>query len=153
MILEVSWTAFGHFLLGSHNLMVTVLVWSGPKFAHPSTRLKHDFRFMLGWLKVEGQPLHTRDWEPMTITLQSLSLVEKAEPIRVRFILCSRDQRSMWMQDGCKVYMDPYMASEWTIFQNHLLDVGLTQNREIMALWMFTTVDLFYFITCEDPHE
>ena len=34
-----------------------------------------------------------------------------------------------------------------------LLDVGLTQNRETMALPMLTTVDLFYFTMCEDPHE
>ena len=64
------------------------------------------------------------------------------------------------MQDGCKVYMDSYMASNgscfmvtWIIFKNHLLEVGLTQNRETMALRMFTTVDLFYLIVCEDPHE
>ena len=63
-------------------------------------------------------------------------------------------------QDGCKVYMDSYMASNgswfmvtWTVFKNHLLEVGLTQNREIMALWKFATVDLLYFIMCEDPHE
>ena len=31
---------------------------------------------------------------------------------RSRFTsLCWRDQHSMWMQDGCKVYMDFYMAS------------------------------------------
>jgi hypothetical protein len=36
------------------------------------------------------------------------------------------------MQDGCKVYVDFYMASNescfmitWTIFKNHLLEVGL----------------------------
>jgi hypothetical protein len=40
----------------------------------------------------------------------------------------------------------------WIIFKNHLLDVGLTQNREIMALQMLTTVDLFYLIMCEDLH-
>jgi hypothetical protein len=33
------------------------------------------------------------------------------------------------------------------------LEVGLTQNREIIALQMLTTIDLFYFIMCEDPHE
>ena len=45
------------------------------------------------------------------------------------------------MQDGCKVYMDSYIASNgscfmftWTIFQNHLLEVDLTQNQETMAL-------------------
>ena len=64
------------------------------------------------------------------------------------------------MQDGCKVHMDSYMASNgscfmvtWIIFKNHLLEVGLTQNRETMALRTLTTVDLFYFIMCEDPHE
>ena len=96
----------------------------------------------------------------MTLKLQGLSLVEKAEPIQVRFTLRSRDQQSMRMQDGCKVYMDSYMASNgscfmvtWTIFKNHLLEVGLTQNQETMALRTLTTVDLFYFIMCEDPHE
>ena len=36
-------------------------------------------------------PLHTRDWEPVTIALQALSLVGKAEPVQVRFTLCLRD--------------------------------------------------------------
>ena len=64
------------------------------------------------------------------------------------------------MQDGCKAYMDSYMALNgscfmvtWTIFKNHLLEVGLTQNWETMALQMLTTVDLFDFIMCEDPHK
>ena len=65
------------------------------------------------------------------------------------------------MQDGCKVYTDSYMASNgscfmvtWIIFKNHLLQVGLTQNhRETMTLRMLTTVNLFYFIMCENPHE
>jgi hypothetical protein len=64
------------------------------------------------------------------------------------------------MQDGCKVYMESYMALiglcfmiTWIIFKNHLLQVGLTQNRETMALQMLTTVDSFYRIMCEDPHE
>ena len=91
----------------------------------------------------------------MTITLQALSLVEKAEPVQVHFTLRLRDQWSMWMQDGCKVYMDSYMASNgscfmvtWTIFKNHLLEVGLTQNRETMALRRLTTVGftLFYHV-------
>ena len=65
------------------------------------------------------------------------------------------------MQDGYKVYMDSYMASNescfvvtWTILENHLLEVGLTHNQETKALRMFTIIDLFYFIMCEDPlHE
>jgi hypothetical protein len=98
-------------------------------------------------------PLHTRNWEPVTITLQTLSLVEKAEPVQVRcFTLRLRDQWSVWMQDGWKVYINSYMASNgscftvtWTISKNHLLEVGLTQNWETMALRTLTTVDLFYW--------
>ena len=65
------------------------------------------------------------------------------------------------MQDGFKVDMDSYMALNgscfmvtWIIFKNHLLEVGLTQNHwETMALQTLTTIGLFYFIVCEDPHE
>jgi hypothetical protein len=93
-------------------------------------------------------PFHTRDRQPMTITLQVLSLVEKVEPVQVSFELCLRDQQSNWVQDGCKVYTDSYTASNgscfmvtWTIIKNHLLEVGLTQTRETMALRMLTTID------------
>jgi hypothetical protein len=41
----------------------------------------------------------------------------------------------------------------WIIFKNHLLDVGLTQNQETMAFQVLTTIGLFQFIVCEDPHE
>ena len=95
------------------------------------------------------------------ISLQALSLVEKAELVQVRyFTLCSRDQQSMWMQDGCKVYMDSYVAAigscfmvTWIIFENHLLEVGLTQDWETMAFETLTTVDVLYYVMCEDPHE
>ena len=96
----------------------------------------------------------------MTITLQALSLVEKAEPVQVRFTLRLRDQQSMWMQDGCKVYMKSYKALNgscfmvtWTNFKNHLFKAGLTQNWETMALQMLTTIDLLCFIMYEDLHE
>ena len=86
-------------------------------------------------------PLHAQDWELVTMTLQALSLVEKAEPVQVRFTLRLRDQWSMWMQDGCKVYMDSYTTSNASCFmatsttlKNHLLEVGLAQNRETVAL-------------------
>jgi hypothetical protein len=122
----------------------------GPKWLH---------RPLVGVNSLLG-PLHTRDWEPMTITLQPLSLMEKAEPIQVRFTLRLRDQQSMWMQDGCKVYMDSYTAPNgscfmitWTILKNHILEASLTQNRETMAFQMLTTIKLFYYIMCEDPHE
>ena len=64
------------------------------------------------------------------------------------------------MEDGCKVYMDSDMASNgscimvtWTIFKNHLLEVGQTKNRETMALQTLTSIDLFYFIMFKDWHE
>ena len=60
----------------------------------------------------------------------------------------------------CKGHTASYIASNglcfmvtWTIFKNHLLEVGLTQNREIMVFWTLTTIDLFYFMMCEDTHE
>ena len=72
----------------------------------------------------------------MTIKLQEFSLVEKEEPVKVRFTLRLRDQHSMWKQDGYKVYMDSHIASNGScfmvtrnIFQNHLLEIGLTQNH------------------------
>ena len=66
-------------------------------------------------------------------------------------------------EEKCKmevnVYMGSYVASYGscfmvtrTGFQNHLLEVGLTQNRWWdMGLWTFTTADLLYFIMWEDP--
>ena len=52
----------------------------------------------------------------------------------------------MWMQDGCKIYMDSYMASNGSCFMgfktlNHLMEVGLTQNWETMALLTFKTIE------------
>ena len=81
--------------------------------------------------------------------------MEKVEPVQVRFTLGLRDQRSMWMQDGCNVYMDSYMASNGSCFmvtlirfKKHLLKIGLAQNWDIMALRMLTTrwFILFYHV-------
>jgi hypothetical protein len=128
------------------------------------TSLWYFFR-LIGFCWMQGVRLratsHTREWEPMTITLQALSLVENMEPVQVCFTLRLRDHRSMWMQDGCKVYMDSYMASNESRFMvtrtnfknHHHLEVGLTQNRVTMALQTLTTIDLFYFIMREDLHK
>ena len=60
------------------------------------------------------------------------------------------------MQDRCKVYMASngscFMVT-WTIFKDHLLKVGLTQNRETVALRKLTSADLIYLIMGGDPHE
>jgi hypothetical protein len=41
----------------------------------------------------------------------------------------------------------------WIIFENRLLEVGLTQNWETMAFRTLTTIGYSTFIMCEDPHE
>ena len=41
----------------------------------------------------------------------------------------------------------------WIIFKNHFLEVGLTQNWETMALQTLTTINLLFFIMCENLHE
>ena len=50
----------------------------------------------------------------------------------------------MQTQDGHEVYMDSYMAfmfrDHLNYFKNHLLEVGLTQNRETTALQTLMTV-------------
>ena len=123
--------------------IVHILVWTCPLLK---------FRHKVAW-RYWG-PRHTRDWEPVTSTPQALSLVEKAEPVQVCFTLGLRDQRSMWKQDGCRVYMDSYIASNgscfmvtWAIFKNHLLEVSLTQIQETMALWMLIIV-ILHFLSC-----
>ena len=47
------------------------------------------------------EPLLTRDWWPVTISLEALSLVEMVELGQGFFTLHLRDQQSEWLQDGC----------------------------------------------------
>ena len=63
---------------------------------------------------------------------------------------CKMDVKSTWIPTWHR--MDHVSMVTCTMFKNHLLEVGLTQNWETMALRTLTTVDLFYFIMCEDPH-
>ena len=96
----------------------------------------------------------------MTTTLQALSLVKKAS--RSKFAShytwgangvceCKMDVKSTWIPTWHQ--MDHVFMVIWTIFKNHLLEVGLTLNRETMALQMLTSIHLFYFIMCEDLLE
>ena len=96
----------------------------------------------------------------MTIKLQALSLVDKAEAVQVHFTLCLGTNGVCECKMDVNVYMCSYMASNescfmvtWTIFKNHLLEEGLTQNQKTMTLRTLTTVDLFYFIMVEDLYE
>jgi hypothetical protein len=61
------------------------------------------------------------------------------------------------LQGGCRVYMDSFLHGiEWIMFhghvdwffKNHLLEVGLTQNQEIVILRTLTTVGLFCCLSC-----
>jgi hypothetical protein len=45
--------------------------------------------------------------------------VEKEEPVQVHFTLCSRDQRSMWMQDGWKSLHGFLHGIEWIKCHGH----------------------------------
>ena len=96
-------------------------------------------------------PLHTQDWEPMTLTLQALSLVEKVEPVKItshyawgtnEVCECKMDAKSTWIPTWYR--MDHVPWSLGIIFINRLLKVGLTQNHDTMTLRMLTTIDFFY---------
>ena len=65
-----------------------------------------DEKFLNGVL---GPP-HTQDWRPVTIAIQQLSSVEKAETVQVYFTLEGEDPKAQKKFHGWKVYMDSYMA-------------------------------------------
>ena len=64
---------------------------------------------------------------------------------------CKMDVKPIWIPTWHQ--MGSCFMVSWTIFKNHLLGVGLIQNRETMALLTLRIIVLFYFIMCEDPHE
>ena len=63
------------------------------------------------------------------------------------------------MQDGCREstwlpIWHRMVHVSWLLglfFIKNLLEVGLTQHQETMALRTFTTVDFIYVIMCENP--
>ena len=65
-------------------------------------------------------PLHTRDWEPVTITLQPLSLVEKAEPVQVRFTLhFIEGPREYWSARRMLSLHGFLHGIKWIMFHGH----------------------------------
>ena len=87
----------------------------------------------------------------MTIALQAFSLVAKADPVQGRFHTTLEGTNGV---SDCKmdvnIYMDSYIASNgscfmvtWTLFKNHLLEVGLTPNGDIIALSYFKIIALY----------
>ena len=114
-------------------------------------------------LLIWGHLTHETE-SPWPLPLQALSLVENAGPVRVRFTLrlrgptewvcaCWMDVKSTWIPTWHQ--MDHVSWSLGLFIKNHhLLVVGITQNYwETLALQTPTTVDLFYSIMREDPHE
>ena len=82
----------------------------------------------------------------------------KVEPVQVHCTLCLRDQYNKCMHDESNVYMDSYMASKdhvsWSLgllSKTTSWEVDLTQNRETMALWSLTIINLLHSNLCEDP--
>ena len=61
------------------------------------------------------------------------------------------------MQDGCKVFLHSMKRIMFhdclDTFQKSALGGRPSTKTGDMALQMFTTVYLFYFIMCGDPHE
>ena len=64
---------------------------------------------------------------------------------------CKMDVKSTWIPTWHQT--DHVSWSLGALFKNRLLEVGLTQNWETMALRTLTIFDLFYYIMCENPHE
>ena len=57
---------------------------------------------------------------------------------------CKMDVRFAW---NPRWHQMDYVSWSLGLFtKNHLLEVGLTQNRKTIALWNFTIVDLLYYI-------
>ena len=110
------------------------------------------------YVYVELEPLCTWDWEPMTFTLQALSLVEKVESVQVRFTLCLRDPmeylNARWMQS-----LHGFLHNiEWIIFHGHLdyfwkspLGGRPNTNQETMALRTLTPL-VYFIISCVRTH-
>jgi hypothetical protein len=82
---------------------------------------------------------------------------KRRSPVQVRFTLRLRGQRSMWNArlDVKSAWiptwhrLDHVFMVTWNVVKNHFLEVGLWQNWETMALWMFPIVGLiilFYHV-------
>ena len=79
-------------------------------------------------------PLHTRNWE-----------------INGKFE-CKTNVKSTWIPTWHQIDHVSWSLGLFN-FQNNLLEVGVTHNQGTTAFRTLTTVDLFYFVMCEDPHE
>ena len=103
---------------------------------------------------IKGHFTHETE-SPWPIHFKALSLVEKPEPVQVRyFTLCLRDQQSeyvhaRWMQSLQWILTwhrtDHVSWSLGLFFKNHPLEVGLTEYQETLAFRTLAITYLFYF--------
>ena len=63
---------------------------------------------------------------------------------------CKMDVKCTWIPTWHQI---DHVSWSLDCFQKPSLEGRPTQNQETMALWMLTTIEFFYFIMCEDPHE
>ena len=92
------------------------------------------------------KPLDTLNGKPKTFTIQALSLMEKRRRLSklASHYTWGTNGVSMWLQDGCKVYMDQPMRAlrlQWShafslvcevALNNRLLEGSLTQIWETL---------------------
>ena len=66
-------------------------------------------------------PLHTRDWEPVTITLQALSLVEKADPVQVQLIHTTLEGPMEYVNARWMSSLHGFLSGiDWIVFHGRL---------------------------------
>ena len=132
------WSELGQFLTNESSYIAMVrglqpCVWSGPSQHETEGPWPADFTDSHWWAR-RSQSKFTSHYTWGT----------------VRVCECKMDVKSSWIPTWQR--MDHVLWS-LGLFKTHLLEVGLTQNRETMALRTFTTNGWFYFIMFEGPHE
>ena len=107
------------------------------------------------YLKVEGRFTHKIEG-PWPFHFKHSHRWKKAEPVQVRITLRLKEQRSII--SGCKMDVKSTWIPTWhqldrlfhkhlDYFQNHLLEIGLIQNHDTMALRDLTTV-VYLILSC-----
>ena len=93
---------------------------------------------------------------PQPLHFKHSRLVEKAKLVQVCLRTNTVSKCKMDVEYTWSLTWDQVDNVSWSLglfLENHLLEVGLTQNRKTMALQKLPTINLFYFIMCEDLHE
>ena len=104
-------------------------------------------------------PLHTLDWESVTIALQALSLVERAEHVKFAsnyawrshiVCECMMDVKSTWILAWHQ--MDHVSWSLGLFTKKNLLEIGLTQNWKTTAFQNAHKPLIYSILSCVKTH-